>query len=135
MMPGHFHPLVASGVTLGFLGVIKPRDQKHQNRYLNSLLVFAIGILILAGAMTWAGLLRFPRRVSLTFENNPWLGFLLAVGGTLAFLGLVFALVQLKDGLTWKIAMENPKAPSLRARSILFGFWIFLTIVSIWYWS
>ncbi len=106
-IPGHFHTTVVGGTTLAFMGltyyVVPLLFQKEfYGRMLCRIqpYVFAVGIVLMAVAMTFAGSYGVPRRhwdvefagaqVSAGFDASAhlWLG-LVGVGGTIAFVGLL----------------------------------------------
>ncbi|WP_332694303.1 cbb3-type cytochrome c oxidase subunit I [Halalkalibacter lacteus] len=111
---GHFHLTVGTSVVLTFFGIsywlVPYLSKRVLTPRVNRLgviqtLIWTVGMLFMAGAMHWVGLLGSPRRTSYTtyFDNatalswDPYLMFL-AVGGTLLMVGVilqVYAVVHL----------------------------------------
>ncbi|WP_025026062.1 cbb3-type cytochrome c oxidase subunit I [Caldalkalibacillus mannanilyticus] len=111
---GHFHLTLGTSAVLTFFGIsywlvpfISKRVLTPQINKLGVIqsIIWAVGMIFMAGAMHWVGLLGSPRRTSYTtyFDNatalswDPYLMFL-AVGGTLLMIGVliqVYAVIYL----------------------------------------
>ncbi|HLR41292.1 MAG TPA: cbb3-type cytochrome c oxidase subunit I [Virgibacillus sp.] len=102
---GHFHLTVGTSVVLTFFGIaywlIPHLAKRELTPKMNKLgivqtIIWTVGMLFMAGAMHWVGLLGSPRRTSFTTYGDhatalgwdPYL-FLLAIGGTLLIIGVV----------------------------------------------
>lgn len=102
---GHFHLIVGTSVVLTFFGIaywlIPHLAKRELTPKMNKLgivqtIIWTVGMLFMAGAMHWVGLLGSPRRTSFTTYGDhatalswdPYL-FLLAIGGTLLIFGVV----------------------------------------------
>ncbi|PYZ92289.1 cytochrome C [Salipaludibacillus keqinensis] len=111
---GHFHLTVGTTVVLTFFGIsywlVPFLSKRVLTPAINKLgviqtIIWTTGMIFMAGAMHWVGLLGSPRRTSYTtyFDNatalswDPYL-FFLAIGGTLLMVGIilqVYAVVYL----------------------------------------
>ncbi|KIL77774.1 b(o/a)3-type cytochrome-c oxidase subunit 1 [Bacillus badius] len=105
---GHFHLTIATTVILTFFGaaywLIPHLTGRTFTNQLNQLaivqaVVWSIGMLIMSGAMHWAGLYGAPRRSSFSLYGNSsqaadWIPYQIAqaVGGTMLFLGILLVL-------------------------------------------
>src|SRR5690625_3120835 len=102
---GHFHLTVGTSVVLTFFGIaywlIPHLAKRELTPKMNKLgivqtIIWTVGMLFMAGAMHWVGLLGSPRRTSFTTYGDhatalgwdPYL-FLLAIGGTLLIIGVI----------------------------------------------
>src|SRR5690625_3710394 len=102
---GHFHLTVGTSVVLTFFGIaywlIPHLSKRELTPKMNKLgivqtIIWTVGMLFMAGAMHWVGLLGSPRRTSFTTYGDhatalgwdPYL-FLLAIGGTLLIIGVI----------------------------------------------
>ncbi|WP_100331372.1 b(o/a)3-type cytochrome-c oxidase subunit 1 [Bacillus xiapuensis] len=106
---GHFHLTLATSVVLTFFGIAYWLVPHLTGRVLtptmNRLAIvqaftWALGMLIMSGAMHWAGLLGAPRRSAFsTYGDAPqaleWIPYQIAqaVGGTILFLGIILVLI------------------------------------------
>lgn len=130
LMPGHFHPLVASGATLTFLLSFKVESQTLQRRTRWLLTGFATGVLCLAGGMSLAGWLLWPRRIAYTNELFRWPGTLMALGAGLACLTIFPFLFYLFKNSTW--ISESETQYSFCWRPALFFMSLWVLIIGIW---
>lgn len=106
-IPGHFHTTVVGGTTLAFMGLtyyVVPLlfQREFHARWLARIqpFIFAVGIVIMAVSMTFAGSYGVPRRhydIQFTGAQLPagfdasahfWMG-IVGVGGSIAFIGLL----------------------------------------------
>ena len=119
-IPGHFHLTVGTAVTLTFMGLtywLWP--QLTGRRIISDKLgviqawVWFVGVMIFARGMHWAGLLGFPRRVSMSAANY-WLeewnvpAIMTAVGGSIMYIGaLLFFFIVVASFFTKRVAVDE----------------------------
>jgi len=152
---GHFHLTVGTTVALTFFGVtywlIPYLSKRVMTKQINRLgiiqtIVWAVGMLLMAGSMHWAGLLGSPRRTSYSTYGDsatalgwdPYLIFL-AVGGTLLMIGvilmvyIVFNLMFFAPkGVTeFPVAQPENSAPPTPKWTERWGLWIIVAILVI----
>ncbi|MFC3040653.1 cbb3-type cytochrome c oxidase subunit I [Virgibacillus xinjiangensis] len=149
---GHFHLTVGTTVMLTFFGIaywlIPYLSKRELTPKMNKLgviqtLIWTAGMLFMAGAMHWVGLLGSPRRTSYsTYGDNatalswdPYLMFL-AVGGTLLIIGVVMMVYIVfhlmfrapKGQTEFPIAEPEPNAGPTPKWTERWGLWIVLMI-------
>ncbi|WP_096190123.1 cbb3-type cytochrome c oxidase subunit I [Evansella halocellulosilytica] len=152
---GHFHLTVGTTVVLTFFGIsywlVPYLSKRVLTPSINRLgiiqtMIWTIGMVFMAGAMHWGGLLGAPRRTSYTtyFDNatalswDPYL-FFLAIGGTLLMIGIfiqvyvVFHLMCLspKGETEFPIAKEEDHATKTPYWTERWGLWIVLMLLVI----
>lgn len=150
---GHFHLTVGTSVILTFFGIsywLVPYVSKRVlTPKINKLgviqtIIWTVGMLFMAGAMHYVGLLGSPRRTSYTTYGDhatalgwdPYL-MLLAVGGTLLIIGVilqVYAVLNLmffapKGETEFPIAEEEEGATKTPYWTERWGLWIVLMLV------
>ncbi|MHA6252863.1 cbb3-type cytochrome c oxidase subunit I [Oceanobacillus sp. CAU 1775] len=152
---GHFHLTVGTTVALTFFGVtywlIPYLSKRVMTKQINRLgviqsIVWALGMLLMAGSMHWVGLHGSPRRTSFSTYGDsatalawdPYLIFL-AVGGTLLMVGaalmvyIVFNLMFFAPkGVTeFPIAEPENFAPQTPKWTERWGLWIIVAVLII----
>ncbi|NOX61243.1 MAG: cytochrome C oxidase subunit I [Chloroflexi bacterium] len=119
-IPGHFHLTVGTAVTLTFMGLtywLWP--QLTGRRIISDKLaviqawVWFVGVMIFARGMHWAGLMGFPRRVSMSAANY-WLeewnapAMMTAVGGSIMYIGaLLFFFIVVASFFTKRVTVDE----------------------------
>ncbi|GAB3060338.1 cbb3-type cytochrome c oxidase subunit I [Virgibacillus ainsalahensis] len=152
---GHFHLTVGTTVVLTFFGImywlIPYLSKRELTPKLNRLgiiqtIIWFVGMLFMSGAMHWVGVLGSPRRTSYsTYGDNatalgwdPYL-FLLAIGGTLLFAGVVLMVYIVfhlmlkapKGHTAFPIAQPEDSASATPKWTERWGLWIVLAIAVI----
>lgn len=152
---GHFHLTVGVSVVLTFFGImywlIPYLTKRELTPRLNKLgviqtWIWTVGMLFMAGAMHWVGVLGSPRRTSYsTYRDSatalgwdPYL-FFLAIGGTLLFIGvvlmvyIVFCLMHKAPKGNTAFPIAEPEEDALRTPKWTerWGLWIVLAIAVI----
>lgn len=152
---GHFHLTVGTTVAVTFFGIafwlIPYLSGRVMTKQMNRLSViqtitWALGMLLMSGAMHWVGVLGSPRRTSYTtYGDNltalgwdPYLIFL-AVGGTLLMISatlMFYIVINLmffapKGATEFPIAQPEYFAPQTPRWTERWGLWILVAIVII----
>ncbi|MBY7143075.1 cbb3-type cytochrome c oxidase subunit I [Virgibacillus sp. NKC19-3] len=152
---GHFHLTVGTTVVLTFFGImywlIPHLTKRELTPKINKLgiiqtITWTVGMLFMAGAMHWVGLLGSPRRTSYTtygdnataLDWDPYL-FFLAIGGTLLFIGvilMVYIVFHLmfkapKGNTVFPIAQPEDDASTPPKWTERWGLWVVLAIAVI----
>lgn len=152
---GHFHLTVGTTVVLTFFGImywlILYLTKRELTPKINKLgiiqtITWTVGMLFMSGAMHWVGLLGSPRRTSYTTygDNATALGwdpylFLLAIGGTLLFIGvalMVYIVFHLmfkapRGNTEFPIAQPEDDASATPKWTERWGLWVVLAIAVI----
>jgi cytochrome c oxidase subunit 1 len=152
---GHFHLTVGTTVALTFFGImywlIPYLSKRVMTKQINRLgviqtIIWALGMLLMSGAMHWVGLLGSPRRTAFSTygENLTALGWdpyliLLGLGGTLLFIGAVIMVYNVfylmffaPKGVTeFPVAQPENFAPQTPQWTERWGLWIIVAIVVI----
>lgn len=150
---GHFHLTLGMSVVMTFFGIsywlVPYLSKRVLTPRINRLgviqtIIWTIGMVMMAGAMHWVGLLGAPRRTSYStyFENatalswDPYL-FFLAIGGTLLMIGVLMQVYNVfylmffapKGETEFPIAKEEENATPTPYWTERWGLWIVLMII------
>jgi cytochrome c oxidase subunit I len=150
---GHFHITVGTSVILTFFGIsywLVPLVSKRTlTRKINRLgiiqtIIWTVGMIFMAISMHWIGLLGSPRRTSYTTYGDhatalswdPYL-FLIAIGGTLLFIGILLQVYIVLNLMFWApkgetefpIADSDPKDGKTPYWTEKWGRWIVIMLL------
>ncbi|MEL3972793.1 cbb3-type cytochrome c oxidase subunit I [Rossellomorea oryzaecorticis] len=150
---GHFHITVGTSVILTFFGisywlvplVSKRTLTQNMNRLgIIQTIIWTVGMIFMAISMHWIGLLGSPRRTSYTTYGDhatalswdPYL-FLIAIGGTLLFIGVLLQVYIVLNLMFWApkgetefpIADSDPKDGKTPYWTEKWGRWIVIMLL------
>ncbi len=150
---GHFHITVGTSVILTFFGIsywlvplVSKRTvtQKMNRLGIIQTIIWTVGMIFMAISMHWIGLLGSPRRTSYTTYGDhaaalswdPYL-FLIAIGGTLLFIGVLVQVYIVLNLMFWApkgetefpIADTDPKDGKTPYWTEKWGRWIVIMLL------
>ncbi|WP_175989641.1 cbb3-type cytochrome c oxidase subunit I [Bacillus sp. Marseille-Q1617] len=150
---GHFHITVGTSVILTFFGISywlvplvskRTLTQKMNRLGIIQTIIWTVGMIFMAISMHWIGLLGSPRRTSYTTYGDhaaalswdPYL-FLIAIGGTLLFIGVLLQVYIVLNLMFWApkgetefpIADSDPKDGKTPYWTEKWGRWIVIMLL------
>ncbi|QTC41748.1 cbb3-type cytochrome c oxidase subunit I [Bacillus sp. V3] len=150
---GHFHITVGTSVILTFFGISywlvplvskRTLTQKMNRLGIIQTIIWTVGMIFMAISMHWIGLLGSPRRTSYTTYGDhaaalswdPYL-FLIAIGGTLLFIGVLVQVYIVLNLMFWApkgetefpIADTDPKDGKTPYWTEKWGRWIVIMLL------